>query len=205
MIRYLPAARKENIVVQEVDGEVLVYDLSSNKAYCLNGTSAAVYMACDGFTAADEVRRRHKFTDDLIDLALEQLDENGLLQERGKFSASSGAINRRDALRKVATASAFALPLIMSVAVPTALYAQSICGAACAGVGICGGACPNCTGAGICSAGAGPCANIGGSCIGFGTCFAGVCSVPGGVCAGLPDFTPCTGTGICTGAGSCGP
>ncbi len=32
--------RNKDIVIQEIEGEVLVYDLMSNKAVCLNETSA---------------------------------------------------------------------------------------------------------------------------------------------------------------------
>jgi len=203
MIRYLPAARERDIVVQDADGEVLVYDLGTNKAYCLNETAGAVYRACDGFTPVEDVRRRHGLNDDVIDLALAQLDENGLLEERGKFTASRGGMDRRSVLRKVAAASAFALPMIMSVAAPSALYAASLCGAACAGIGTCGGACPNCVGAGTCSAGGGGCATLGTPCFGNGVCTLQVCSIPGGACAGLPDGSPCFVPGTCTGVGTC--
>ena len=46
--RIAPKARKENLVVQESNGEVLIYDLDTNKAFCLNETSALVWQACDG-------------------------------------------------------------------------------------------------------------------------------------------------------------
>jgi hypothetical protein len=35
-----PKSRQNDLVVQELEGEVLIYDLSINKAYCLNPTSA---------------------------------------------------------------------------------------------------------------------------------------------------------------------
>lgn len=35
-----PTSRKEAIVVKELEGEVLIYDLRIDKAYCLNETSA---------------------------------------------------------------------------------------------------------------------------------------------------------------------
>jgi hypothetical protein len=37
-----PKNRKNDIVIQELKDEILIYDLTTNKAYCLNETSAAV-------------------------------------------------------------------------------------------------------------------------------------------------------------------
>ena len=36
-------AKKDNIVVQKLDDETLVYDRKENKAFCLNETSALVW------------------------------------------------------------------------------------------------------------------------------------------------------------------
>ncbi|HZH35571.1 MAG TPA: hypothetical protein VEX64_12070 [Pyrinomonadaceae bacterium] len=38
----IPKARENDLVVQELKDEVLIYDLKINKAYCLNETSAAI-------------------------------------------------------------------------------------------------------------------------------------------------------------------
>ena len=43
-----PVARKRELVVQESGEETLVYDLVSNRASCLNQTSALVWKHCDG-------------------------------------------------------------------------------------------------------------------------------------------------------------
>ena len=44
----VPVARKENLVIQEMPEEVLVYDMDTNKAHCLNRTAAFVWKSCDG-------------------------------------------------------------------------------------------------------------------------------------------------------------
>ena len=41
-----PKSRTDNLVVQEMNDEVLVYDLDSNKAVCLNETAAIVWKSC---------------------------------------------------------------------------------------------------------------------------------------------------------------
>ena len=40
-----PRRRKDEIIVQELNGEVLIYDLKSNKAICLNEVSSLVWDA----------------------------------------------------------------------------------------------------------------------------------------------------------------
>lgn len=62
----LPLARMNDLVVLDLDKEVLVYDLTTNKAYHLNETLGVVYGACDGKTSFDQLKANHKFTDDLI-------------------------------------------------------------------------------------------------------------------------------------------
>ncbi len=37
-----PLARHEGLVVQKLDGEVLIYDLQRHRAHCLNSTAAAI-------------------------------------------------------------------------------------------------------------------------------------------------------------------
>ena len=44
----VPVARKQGLVVQEMPDEVLIYDLDTNKAHCLNQTAAFVWKSCDG-------------------------------------------------------------------------------------------------------------------------------------------------------------
>jgi hypothetical protein len=41
-------ARSEEIIVEELPNEVLIYDLQRNRAHCLNRVAAAVWRACDG-------------------------------------------------------------------------------------------------------------------------------------------------------------
>ena len=50
----MPDARVEELVVQEVEGETLVYDLRSHRAYCLNAASSLIWHHCDGQMDARE-------------------------------------------------------------------------------------------------------------------------------------------------------
>jgi hypothetical protein len=208
MKRFLPAARTTDIVVQELESEVLVYDMRSHRALCLNKTAGTVYLACDGMTSYAELTRRHGFASEVIDLAIAGLDEKGLLADTVPAPTAARGIGRREALRKAAMASAAALPLIAIVAAPSALHAASVClHGSCTGPGTCSAPCTRCDPTQTaCSAGTGPCYNPGDPCTASGICIRGVCQgAAGGNCAGLPEFSGCSATGTCSSAatGTC--
>jgi hypothetical protein len=127
-----PVHKKLDLVVQEYDGETLVYDLSSHRAFCLNQTSALVWKCCDGSMNAAELARRvssetgEDFTVEIVSLALEQLKKEGLL-ENEVLPEYFGGISRREVVRKVGAATMVALPLITAITAPTAAHAQSTC------------------------------------------------------------------------------
>ena len=155
-----PTARTNGLVVQDVPDEVLVYDLESNKAHCLNQTAAMVWKACDGKTSVSDIARSigsqtgEKVADDLVWLAIDQLQENSLLEVQvpTKFAGQS----RREALKKIGMASMIALPIIASLAAPKSVLASSSC--ACTTNSNCDPSSnPGCTGGcdttfGVCSA-----------------------------------------------------
>ena len=51
----MPRARQDELVVEELQDETLVYDLERHKARCLNRTAALVWRHCDGQTSVAEV------------------------------------------------------------------------------------------------------------------------------------------------------
>jgi hypothetical protein len=121
-----PVARKSGLVVQEMPDEVLVYDLNSNKAHCLNDTAAKVWKACDGNTSVAEIAANFGkgSNEDLVWLAIDQLSESHLLESQisTKFKGQS----RRDVIKKIGLASIIAVPVIASLVAPqNALAAQS--------------------------------------------------------------------------------
>ena len=54
---HLPLARKDALIVSELEDEVLVYDLKRDKAHCLNSTAASVWKRCDGKLAVTDMTR----------------------------------------------------------------------------------------------------------------------------------------------------
>jgi Coenzyme PQQ synthesis protein D (PqqD) len=141
-----PQVRNTGLVVQEMPDEVLIYDLNTNKAHCLNDSAATVWRACDGTNSIADIAKQFqlmsgsKVTDDFVWLAIDQLNDNGLM-EPGTASRISGQ-SRRDVLKKIGLASMVALPIIASLAAPQNALASGSC--TCANAGDCAGVRPGC-------------------------------------------------------------
>jgi hypothetical protein len=54
-LAFLPQARRTSIIRKKVEGELLVYDLTRDKAHCLNESAAAIWTRCDGHTSVKEI------------------------------------------------------------------------------------------------------------------------------------------------------
>ena len=140
----LPNSKTENIVVLEANNELLIYNLLTNQAFCLNETSAIIYLACDGKTTLEELSRQTKFSDDLILLALEGLQKQNLCQ--GEKIDYFNGVSRREIIRKAGLASMITLPFIASIIAPVSAQAASSCDApgAAPGNNFCNGNIPDC-------------------------------------------------------------
>lgn len=128
-----PFSRKENIVVQDIDGEILIYDLIENKAFCLNQTTALVWQACDGRRSIAEItdlvgkQLNSQVGEDIIWLALDLLSKENLVSENYKITEKFAGFSRREVIRKIGLTSVVALPLITSLVAPLAVSANSAC------------------------------------------------------------------------------
>jgi len=118
----LPKARTTDIIEQEAGSELLVYDLQIDKAYNLNETSKIIYKACGNQTFED-LKRKYKFTDDLIYLTLDKLSANNLMEDYQ--SDHFAGLSRREVIRKVGLGSMIALPIMTAVFAPSAANAAS--------------------------------------------------------------------------------
>lgn len=144
-MNYLPKARVENIVTQDIDGELLIYDLSVNKALCLNETAKTVWQACDGKTTFDDFRRKSNpdFSDELIWLTLEKLKQDSLFDKNEGITPNFNGLSRREVVKKIGFTSMIAMPIIASIVAPSAIHAQS--GATCEGPCVLDGDIVECT------------------------------------------------------------
>jgi hypothetical protein len=134
-----PKARDENLVVQELPEEVLVYDLKTDEAHCLNKTAAFVWKHCDGKTPVTDIAKLlessfgNPVEDDFVRLAINLLDEKNLLNE--KTSSRFNLPNRRELIKKIGLASVVALPIVASLTAPIGTLASVNC--ACVNPGDC--------------------------------------------------------------------
>ena len=130
-MNFLPKARAHKLIVQQHNDETLVYDLSSNKAFCLNETSMTVWQLSDGQRSVEQIATEMSKTlktivsEELVLLAIEQLNENHLLEDGYKPNEVFAGLSRRDVIKKVGFASLVALPIVSSLVAPTAAQAQS--------------------------------------------------------------------------------
>lgn len=183
---FTPKSRKENLVIQELNGEVLIYDLQTDKAFCLNATSSLVWQACDGSKNVSEIsewvgeKLNTANNEDLVWLALDQLKKEKLIENGAEITNQFEGMSRREVVKKIGLSSMAAIPVIASLVAPVAAGTASICGMLSA-VGACtvpGPAnCPNTNQR----------AN-GCRCTGDSNCCSGNCQAHGnGVCIGEPD------------------
>jgi hypothetical protein len=119
----LPKARTESLLEQNLEKETLIYDLTIDKAFNLNETLSVVYKACGQSLTFYQLKRRSKFTDDFIYLALDELNRENLLAE--DYQSPFAQTSRREVIKKVGLATMFALPLITGLVAPKSTNAAS--------------------------------------------------------------------------------
>jgi hypothetical protein len=165
-----PKARKNGLVVRQLADEVLVYDLATHQAHCLNQAAARVWEHCDGRKSVAEIARllssrsKAPFTEEVVWLALNQLERFSLLEERFELPQGAANISRRELGRKLGLASAASLPFILSIVAPLAATAAT-------------------------------CGELGTSCATNARCCSGLCI--SGACACLGKDSPCTSDAQC--------
>ena len=151
-----PLARKQRLILKELPDELLVYDLDRNTAHCLNETARAIWNLCDGHSTATEIASKlakqtgGPVAEDLVWLALDQLDRDQLLADKLVLPAQVARISRRTAVKRIGSA-ALALPLVYSITAPTAAQTGSCLprGAPCTMDSECCSG--NCRGNGLCA------------------------------------------------------
>ncbi len=150
----MPRARQDELVVEELPDETLVYDLKRHKANCLNRTAALVWQQCDGQTSVAHVaalleEQLATPTDEaVVWMALDRLGRAHLLSEPVTLPADGAQYSRREMLRTLRRAAGISLllPVVSSIFAPrAAAQASCITKAACKALSQ-----PNCTGLPIC-------------------------------------------------------
>lgn len=129
-----PISIRHQIVTQTVGNELFIYELSTNKVWCLNETCSFVWGMCDGTNPVSEITKaiskefNLRSDESIIWLTLDSLKKAGLLENGEEVMKSVGSFfSRREAIKKVGLTTMVALPIISSVIAPTAAQAQSSC------------------------------------------------------------------------------
>jgi hypothetical protein len=123
----IPSARKDGLVVRNVDDEVLVYDTKRHKAHCLNTTAALVWRLCDGKSNPDVIAEKMErelnqtVSTDIVNLALSDLAAAHLLLET--TTPGKSGVTRRQIMRALAIGVAIAIPAVTTIVTPTASHA----------------------------------------------------------------------------------
>ena len=184
---YLPLARTKDLVSQDVDGEVLVFDMNTNRAIRLNDTAARVWRAADGTRSVEQIaasiglETAAEMTEDLAWLAVELLEKEGLLETAA--DAPRKTMSRREVGMRLGAAALLLLPVATKLVVPAAAQV---------GGSIAPAACANCV---LLSGDATPCATVSDGGAGTVNCssYQGLCH-NGNSCnaGGTPVTTTCT-------------
>lgn len=122
-----PMARSEDLLIQPVGGESVIYDEKTKEAHCLKPLAAKVFELSDGHTTIEVLAAR--VSNDLGESVSADavLDAVAQLEERGLMDLGPG-LSRRDLIRtgaKVGATAAVAAPLISSVFASPAWAASS--------------------------------------------------------------------------------
>ena len=130
----LPLARETRLIIKELDDEVLIYDLDTDKAHCLNRMAARIWKNCDGSRTVATLRElieeetNSPVPEEVVWLALDKLEKLKLLEQRVDGPRHLSRMSRRQMVRLVGS-TAIALPIITSIVAPVPVAAAS-CSAA---------------------------------------------------------------------------
>jgi hypothetical protein len=120
-----PLARSTDLIVEELEEELLVYDSKAEVGHCLSPVAARVWRRCDGRTPADGLSAQLALDADAVDQALAELETCALLEpplEPTLDVLHNGGTTRREVATKAVKVGAgiAAGALIFSQAAPAA-------------------------------------------------------------------------------------
>ena len=149
-----PRARAEGLILERMDGELLIYDLERHRAHCLSEAAALVFERCDGKSGAAQIAGRIQrelgipVDRQLVRLALDEIARHHLLEDSRPRRAAG--VSRRDLIQKLGLAAATGLPLIRSIVAPEPVEAVTCkdSGEPCSGSAEC---CSGLCAAGMCA------------------------------------------------------
>lgn len=101
--RSLPRARKDGLIEERVDEELLLYDQDSHAAHCLSPVAARLWRRCDGEHDLAELAELVGASESLVADALHELREKDLLEaEPVLMQDTVPGESRREAIARAA-------------------------------------------------------------------------------------------------------
>lgn len=128
-----PTARKEGLILQEVEEELVVYDTDQHHGHRLNRTAALVWHHCDGQKTVEDLvamlqqELNPEADTDLVWLTLDRLQSAHLLEESPARPTDQTRASRRRFVRKVGLVGVLSLllPVVETITAPTPAHAVS--------------------------------------------------------------------------------
>jgi hypothetical protein len=123
MPELVPVARTLGLVTNDVDDDVLVYDLDSHHLHHLNQMSATVWRLCTDSQTVAKVAIASGLTEECVRIALGKLADADLLVGDFPVPRRAAGSSRRALLKKGGMA--LAIPTVISITAPLAAQAAS--------------------------------------------------------------------------------
>src|ERR1700693_664817 len=130
---YKPKARSNQILVEELVDEILIYDVERNQVHCLNGPAVRIWELCDGERTVGEIAKAlntdldPEAAETLVWGALDQFAEKNLLEnvlDKPLQLYKPEGLTRRQMLLRLGIVVGM-LPLVDSIVSPEAALAGS--------------------------------------------------------------------------------
>jgi hypothetical protein len=134
----MPSRISQNVSMQQIGAETLVYDGQRHLAFCLNASSGAVWKMADGTRTMAQIAHATSLeigaevSEVLAGYIVETLRADGLLEPTTQSGNGNGVeatpgISRRAMLQRLGVGGAMLLPVVASIAAPTAAQAYNGC------------------------------------------------------------------------------
>ena len=104
---YSPTVRKTDLVVQRSRRELLLYDLKSNKAFCMNDTSATIWGLCDGKRNFKSIAKKasntfgNKCSEEAVRFTVHEIRDQDLISNPANRNTQLDKFSRRELIRKI--------------------------------------------------------------------------------------------------------
>lgn len=136
----IPIARTENLFIQEVGNELIIYDRETNVSHCLTPIAVNVWRYCNGQnTAEDIISILEKELDisanadvdlkHLVNSSLDELERLSLIEKYLNEPSQTTPISRRKVVKTATLVGGFAVgsmfPLVRSIVAPSPAMASS--------------------------------------------------------------------------------